>query len=437
MILLWGCRCTDIRRLFGVLVVAMLACGTVQQLPAHAETKILPSASVQGLYSSNIYNRPKELLEPGTEIGDFLSTVRGDVGLQHVTRDIDASLQVGGSFNAYVENTNRNFATMNVGGYADLDRWVDQYFRGASLSVTETFRYTPEPPGFLTGVRDRPEDDTFFGGVQGFRATSLINSTSVLGRYPVSRDISLEGGYRFGLRHQGKIQGGDVPGVNYFDTMTHTLFGGPRYKLTRNDSVAALYRYTFATQTRSDGGSREFSTNIVSLAGEYHKDFPMWNFTVQGGMTLVEPGGRSFPSGTLRITTRPEQDTVFFLQLVREGKVSFYLQGGATINNRAMLGFSHKIYERLMLDGFVGYTFLEYLPDTRGEYKYALARSRLSYKVTRNITASFLYIYSNTDNDTSSVQYQVSRHQVGFMLTTAWDLLAGDLGIGGGSGDGM
>ena len=163
----------------------------------------------------------------------------------------------------------------------------------------------------------------------------------------------------------------------------------------------------------------------------------MWNFTVQGGMTLVEPGGRSFPSGTLRITTRPEQDTVFFLQLVREGKVSFYLQGGATINNRAMLGFSHRIYERLMLDGFVGYTFLEYLPDTRGEYKYALARSRLSYKVTRNITASFLYIYSNTDNDTSSVQYQVSRHQVGFMLTTAWDLLAGDLGIGGGSGDGM
>ena len=425
------------RRLFSLPVLAVLVYVNMEPVLVHAETKIIPSATVGGRYNSNIFNRPKQLLEPGTETSDFITTTGGDVAVLHETRDIDAALNVGGTFNVFAQNTNRNFASVNVGGYADLDRWVDQYFRGASLSVNENFRYTPEPPGFLTGVRERPEDDTFFGGVQGFRASSFINTTSVKGRYSVSRDLSLEGGYTFGLRHQGRIQGGDVLNVSYFDTMTHTWFGGPRYKLTRNDSVAALYRYTFSTQTNSAGGGREISTNFVRLAGEYDKDFPLWKVVVQAGITFIEPAGRSFPSGALRITTRPEEDTVLSFQLVREGKPSFFLQGGGNINNRALLGVSHKFYERLMLNGTFGYSYIEYLADTRGAYKYLLAQSKLSYKVTRNIAASFLYVYSNTDNDATSVQFQVSRHQVGFMLTAAWDLLAGDWGIGAGSGEGM
>jgi len=61
------------------------------------------------------------------------------------------------------------------------------------------------------------------------------------------------------------------------------------------------------------------------------------------------------------------------------------------------------------------------LPSTRGSYKYLLATSRLGYKLTRNIEADLIYTFINIDNDVAGLQYQVSRHQVGFALTAEWN----------------
>lgn len=404
------------------MVAAVLLWEALPTLSAHAETTIVPSALVRSRFDSNVYRTPVQLLAPGTQPQDFVTTVGGGLDLIHKTRDIEADVRMGGTFNALAVNSNRNYFAALLRASVGLDNWVDQYVRGAKLIVGENLRYSPTLPAFLAGARDLPEDDSLIRGFQGFRANTLYNTTNITGAYPLSRDISLEGGYVFGLRRVGNIQG--EPGTPlsslvYFNTMTNNWFGGPRYRLTRNDSVAALYKQIFISQERP-GGSRTLNTNVITFAGEYSKTFQEWHLTMQGGVTFVEPGGQVFPTGSIQVSTRPERDTAVRLAVSREPRASFFILSGATISNIARLGVSHTIFERLILDGTIAYAYNQFLPNTAQTFQNLTATSKLAYKLTRNITGEIFALYQNVDNNTSSVQYQFSRYEAGFMLTTEW-----------------
>jgi hypothetical protein len=225
-----------------------------------------------------------------------------------------------------------------------------------------------------------------------------------------------------------RTEGGDVTGATFFNTMTHTWSGGPRYHLTRNDSVAALYRQSFITQERSEGG-RTFSTNLITLEGDYTKVFPEWQFAVRGGVTFVEPVGRTLPSGSIRITTKPEQDTVLTLILSRQATPSFFLQGGARITNSARASIRHRIYERLSVSGSGGYSLTEFFPNTDSQFQFVTGASRIEYMLTRNISGELFYIFTHINADTTALEYQFSRHQVGFMLSVFLESLGETLGF--------
>ncbi|MBK9945676.1 MAG: outer membrane beta-barrel protein [Nitrospira sp.] len=407
--------------LFRFTVIAMLVVGTFQVNTGHAQTTVIPSAHVSGYYDTNIWSRPKDFLPVGTRLDDYVTSVGGAVELLHETRDIDAKLKLGGDFNAYMENSGLNFFNAKVNGTIGLDRWVDQYIRGAKLRVTENFRFTPQSPGFLTGVRQTiSQDNTFFTGLQAFRANTFINTTAVTGSYPISRDLALEGGYTFGLRKFGSILGGDAGGVRFFNTTSNTWFGGPRYQLSKNDSVAALYRQSFILQSRADGG-RSFATNLVTLAGNYEKKLQEWEFKVEAGVTFVEPAGGAFPTGNLTVSTVVERDTVLKASLFREARPSVFLVGGAVLSNVAQAGISHRIYERLTLEGDAAFGYNQFFPDTRNTtFQNFTGSTRLAYKLTRDITAEISYTFNSVKSDTTAVQYQFSRHVMGFFLSAEW-----------------
>jgi len=414
--------------LFRFAVAAVLIWGVLPSVSVFAETKIVPWGDVRERYDSNVWRRPKDLLRDAQgnvpQLHDFVTTVNGGLALRHESRDIEADLSVGGNYNKYVTNTGLDFFGAIVRGTVGLDRWVDQYVRGARLSVTDNLRYSPEQSfGRSVAV------DDFEGGLLTFRRSSVLNTTALTGSYPLSRDVSLEGGYTFGLRRlTRRTDGGDVTGATFFNTMTHTWFGGPRYQLTRNDSIAALYRQTFFTQERSEGG-RTFSTNLITLEGDYTKVFPEWTFTVRGGVTFVEPVGRTLPSGSIRVTTKPERDTVLVLTLAREAGPSFFLQGGARINNRAQASIRHRIYERLSVSGSGGYSLSQFFPNTDSQFQSITGGSRLEYLLTRNIRGELFYLFTHIDADTTALGYQVSRHQVGFMLSVFLESLGESLGF--------
>lgn len=428
MILLWCCRRAKIRPLFRFAVAAVLICGALPAVSVYAETDIVPWGTVRERYDSNVWRRPKDLLRDAQgnapQLHDFVTTVGGGLALRHDSRDIEADLKVGGNYSAFVNNSNLNFYGALLNGTVGLDRWVDQYVRGARLQVTENVIYSPDQTFGITGG-----GDAFESGLLTFRRTRILNTTAFNGSYPLSRDVSLEGGYIFGLRRQTReTEGGDVTGATFFNTNTHTWSGGPRYKLTRNDSVAALYRQTFFTQERSEGG-RTFSTNLITLEGDYTKVFPEWTFTVRGGVTFIEPVGRTLPSGSIHVTTKPERDTVLDLTLSREARPSFFLQGGARIVNLARATIRHRIYERLSVAGSGQYALSQFFPNTDSQFQYIVGTSRLEYMLTRNLRGQLFYTFTHVNSDATALEYQVSRHQVGFMLTVFLESLGESLGF--------
>ena len=406
----------------------MLIWGVLPSVSVYAETNIVPWGTVRERYDSNVWRRPKDLLRDAQgnapQLHDFVTTLGGGLALRHDSRDMEADLQVGGTYNKYVSNTTLDFFGATLRGTVGLDRWVDQYVRGARLRVTENLIYSPEQSF------GRPtEDDTLESGLLTFRRSRLFNTTGFQGSYPLSRDVSLEGGYIFGLRRVTRsTEGGDVTGATFFNTMTHTWSGGPRYQLTRNDSVAALYRQTFFTQERSEGG-RTLSTNLIALEGDYTKVFPEWTFTVRGGVTFVEPVGRTFPSGSIHVTTKPERDTVLDLMLSRQARPSFFLQGGARIVNLARATIRHRIYERLSVSGSGGYALSEFFPNTDSQFQYIFGASRLEYMFTRSIRGEFFYLFTHVNSDATALEYQVSRHQVGFMVSVLLESLGESFGF--------
>ena len=252
VILLWCCKDAKIRPLLRFAFAAVLIWGALPSVLAYAETNIVPWGSVGERYDSNVWRRPKDLLPRDAQgnapqLDDFVTTVSGGLALRHESRDIEANLKVGGNYSKYVSNTGLDFYGALLNGSVGLDRWVDQYVRGARLGVTQNLRYTPEQ-SFGT-FQSLVGGDVFGSGLVTFRRSTLYNATAFNGSYPLSRDVSLEGGYIFGLRRVTRSTvGGDVTGATFFNTVTNTWFGGPRYNLTRNDSVAALYRQTFTTQ---------------------------------------------------------------------------------------------------------------------------------------------------------------------------------------------
>ena len=424
-----GCgRGVEFSSLRRFVVAVVLVWGAVPAVSVHAETAIVPWGTVREHYDSNVWRRPKDLLRDAQgntpQLHDFVTTVIGGLSLRHESRDIKADLKVGGNYNKFVYNTTLDNYGAIVDGTVGLDRWVDQYVKGARLSVTENLIYTPEQSFGKSAAVDDVE-----GGLLTFRRSRLLNTTAFNGSYPLSRDVSLEGGYIFGLRRlTSSTVGGDVTGATFFNTMTHTWSGGPRYNLTRNDSVAALYRQTFFTQERSEGG-RTFSTNIIALEGDYTKVFPEWTLSVRGGITFVEPAGRTFPSGSLQITTKPERDTVLSLTLSREARPSFFLQGGARISHLALARIRHRIYERLSISGSGGYNLSQFFPNTDSQFQAVTGTSRLEYMLTRNIRGELFYTFTHINSDTTALEYQVSRHQVGFMLSVLLESLGESLGF--------
>lgn len=418
-------NCVERSRLVNAVGIATLVIGMFHSSTGQAQTTVIPSAYVSGYYDTNIWSRPAGFLPASTRLDDFVTTVGGAVQLVHETRDFDAKIKVGGDFNSYVENTGLNYFNATVKGTIGLDRWVDQYVRGAKLRITENFRFTPQTPGFVTGVRETiSQDPTFFSGLQAFRANTFTNTTAVTGSYPLSRDLALEGGYTFGIRRFGTILGGEggTGGSNaiFFNTTTNTWFGGPRYQLSKNDSIAALYRQSFILQERSNGG-RSFATNLITLAGNYEKKLQEWSFSAEAGVTFIEPAGGAFPTGSLSASTEIERDTVVRVTLYRQARPSVFLVGGAILSNVAQGGISHRVYERLILDADAAFGYNQFFPDTTNTtFQNFTGSTRLTYKLTRDISAEISYAFNSVKSDTTAVQYQFSRHVVGFFLNAEW-----------------
>jgi opacity protein-like surface antigen len=385
----------------------------------HAETTFIPTIAVSERYDTNIWMAPAEFLPPGTRLDDFATTLAGGIQTLYKERDIEASLNVGGDFNAYVYNPGLNFFTARLEGYAQLDGWVQRLVKGAHLRVADNFRYTPETPGFVTGVKGAVVEDPFLRGLQSFRANTYSNTASINGSVPVFRDLALDARYSFSIYRVGSVLAASATGASFFDTTVHSWSAGPRYILTREDSVAVLYQRSQFTQT-TIGTSLPFDFTTQTLLLDYTRTTPDWKFGIQGGATHLDPADRAYPTATISVSNSLERVTTVRLDLSRKAAPSFFFVGGAMISNVGTIAVSHKLSRLLTLQGSVNYGFNETVPDRKVKFTNLTAGAGLNYKLTKTMALDLYYTYNDFKTDQTALSFEVIRNLVGFSLTAQW-----------------
>src|SRR6059036_3573395 len=107
----------------------------------------------------------------------------------------------------------------------------------ASLTVTDFFTYTPQPPAFLSPqAQAGGQSDIFARGIQPVRANSYRNTGTVAGSYVLSPRVSLRASYAYSFNRFGKSFATPTSGA-LFDTTNQTVNLGTQAQLTRLDSV--------------------------------------------------------------------------------------------------------------------------------------------------------------------------------------------------------
>jgi opacity protein-like surface antigen len=306
-----------------------------------------------------------------------------------------------------------------VEGYAQLDSWIQQFIKRAQLRVADTFRYTPETPGFLTGVKGSAVEDPFLRGLQAFRANTFSNTASANASVPVFRDLAFDGRYSFSIYRVGSILAAGATGAAFFDTTVHAWSAGPRYILTREDSVAVLYQRAQTNQT-SVGTSQSFDFTTQTLLLDYSRTTSDWKFGIQGGATHIDPANKAYPVATISVSNSLERITAVRLDLSRKAGPNFFLGGGAMIGNVGTLSVSHKLSRLLTLQASVNYGFNESVPDGNVKFTNLTAGGGLNYKLTKTMAIDLYYNYSDFKTEQLTSSFEVLRNMVGFSLTAQW-----------------
>ena len=281
--------------------------------------------------------------------------------------------------------------------------------------------HRPESLSFFTGVKPGVVEDPFLRGIQGFRANTYSNTASVNGSYPLFRDLALDGGYSFSIRKTGSILAATSTGATFFNTNSQNWSVGPRYILTREDSLAFSYEQTLLTQTASTAGGQTIDTNLQSLSAIYARVMPGWSFRVAGGATLVEPASLAYPTAKIRISTDPERVTHVQLELSRQAAPSYYITAGALISNVGQVSIVHELSRRLSLQGNLSYAFNETVPSKTAKFTSFAAGVGLNYKLTKTMALDFSYNYYDFRTETAGLNYEILRNVVGFSLSAQWN----------------
>jgi hypothetical protein len=388
--------------------------------PTQSGTSFIPALSVSERYDTNIWLAPAQFLPPGTQLNDFATTLQGSLKVLHKDKDIEASLLGGVDGNVYAHNTGLNYLSTRVDAFANLNGLAEHLARGAQLSMYDYFRYTPESPGFLGGGKTGT-DDPFMRGIQSFRANTFSNTVNTNGVYPVYRGLGVQGQYSFSIFRVGSILAATDTGATFFDTTVHAWSVGPRLQLTRADNIAVLYQQSLISQTLTNASGGNFDTNTQSVTANYTRQVPSWKFTVAGGVTLVEPVSKAFPTGRITISTNPERSTVLQLDLSRQAAPSFFLTAGAMISNVGQFMVTHRLEKHLTIRASANYGFNESIPvEADTKFTTFTLSGGLNYRISKTISLDLYYDHNDFKTEAPGVNYVILRDVIGLGLTAEW-----------------
>ena len=338
-----------------------LGSGIVFASRVGAQTTVIPSVSLSEKYDSNIFRTTISSIPPGRQKWDFITVAGVTVAVANKSRLGNSNLWARVDGNAFVYNSDMSFYSTNVFASSDLTQGVSELVRGLKLRISDSFRYTPEAPAFLTGGHPDDTADVYSRGIQGVRANTYKNVLLANSDYSLTRSFSLTTNYAYSIFRRGNIDATvtSVTPVAYFNNTNHSVDFGPTYMFDGGDTLYIKYNYVAGESKSEDTGE---TTNYVfqTLAPVYVTKavVPGWTLTMSGGATLVEQAGnRAFMSGKLGLATDIERRTHVQMWVSRQPNPSFFGTSSALISNVAQFTVSHGLSRllRMTVSGYYGY----------------------------------------------------------------------------------
>ena len=371
---------------------------------AYADTRVIPSVMVSERYDTNVFNAASRLIPPGRKKWDVVTSIWPEVRLISSEEGVKTDLQVGVNGNTFVNNPELSFISTNAALTSNLDKFVGKWISGAKLQVSDYFRYTPQPPAFLTGVQtSQGVPDIYARGLQVARANSTSNTATATGTYELSPTVDLLGKYSHSFFSIGRVfvsQGtGGVTPTSGLKTETHAWAVGPSLRLSRGDTVSLQYHNAQTSFSRSGIPDQGFTTRGVEA--EYSGTIEGWKVVLAGGGTFVEPGNRTYPTGRLILTTRYDPSTTAIITLSRTISPTLFGTTGALISNSAGVSLEHSLERGVRLTGTINYATNESTPVKSTKFETIAGHLMLTYPLSRTIATTINYDYNHFTSSTS------------------------------------
>jgi len=406
-------------------------CGTRSPLSTASGTgsffEVVPSMCVAERYDTNIYYRSPP---PGVDPKDFVTTVNPMIRANHNGGYVSGFLNVGGFIETYAKNTELNYVGTNGTLFLNLDNSIKRLLPNASLSVTDSVRYTPLPPGIVNPVAGTSpsdpanEQNIYAQGFLAFRTNNLVNSSNVSATYATTASTSLNASYTYSIiRFESSPT---TQGVNLFNTTAQIGTVGGTARLSELDRLNLTYTHVHSEATPISPSSSSPS-NLVTIES-----------TTLGWSRALTPNlSATIGGGGILIDLNPEQTTTYAanaaiianflnnsatISYAHTAFPTFYGGGGARIGDVFLLSAIQKIDPQWQLAESVSYAHSA----TSGVsglnatwFDSITAGGDIQYWATSIWSTSLGYNYTNFTTNSGSLDFD--RHVITLSVRATWE----------------
>lgn len=382
--------------------------------------RIIPSIMVGQRYDSNVLFIPKT---PGINREDFVTTTTPQVRVLYAGNLLTVNATAGAVGEYYAKNSGLNYVGANAGISLDMSKLASRLWEGTRVTVFDTYRYTPEPPAFVTGDLDGQGANPLVRGLQTGRVNFQSNNMGVNGRVPLSQLLSLTGNYSNGFIKFGSSN------VQQVGSLLETRFtehgAGIAMRLSPQDTISLNYVGSEFEQ----GGVGSFSTRGGTL-GWSHTFSPSLSMNSFGGVQVLQGEvGRTkiqstlAPTGNLILAYR-DPATSLALAYSLAVTPSFQFEAQALLSHLISLTLT----QQMPVQDLMGVLSVNYGRSAQfgsnsdspiGFTSYG-GTAGLTYKVTPMTFLSLNYNYSNFDSTFGAQQFAFDRQVVQLSLSQAF-----------------
>ena len=375
-------------------------------------TSLVPSLRIAERYDSNVF------FAPGRKLEDYVTTISPNLKLAHKNQWLEGTIGGGATGEIFVNNPGLNYVGGNGSIDLNLDRAVNALLPGLRLNLSDTIRYTPEPPAFAAPTSGNQISEAFVQGLQARRANSFTNNAKVEASYFFSQSMGLTSTYtdrrlRFGraIGTQTGVAGGEFINTN-FQTLTSGLIG----RLSEADTISLLHQYQkaafpslgrgFSTQGAMARWSRLITSTLQA--------------TVEGGFNVISSSNNVNPIGAASLQWHG-QYTSLHLSYSRAVVPSMLFASTPLLSQSVTGGVSRRLSESLSLSLSGSYAVNESVPDNSLlRFESYLVTPSLDYKISQTLTATLSYTRSEFTRNFTGRSAEFDRNMVMVSLMAEW-----------------